>query len=190
MKTFVEIGCSDFNNLENFLDYGWRGFFVEPVPKYFNSLFTKVKNKPNCVCVEAAITDKDGNVRMDVLEPFEEEQWQRGISHIHVEGNYSNIASNLVNRNRNVGNVTTINVPCMTLDSFLNNFKITDIDFLQLDVEGHELVILENYSWKVKPKMLKIEHKFIDDKRLTSLLNKNNYKWWLEKDDLYGILMS
>jgi len=28
MKTFVEIGCSDFNNLENFLDYGWRGFLL------------------------------------------------------------------------------------------------------------------------------------------------------------------
>jgi len=189
MKTFIEIGCSDFNNLDNFLDYNWRGFFVDPIPKYFNSLHSKVKNKPNSVCVEAAISDKDGFIKMDVLEPFIEEEWQRGISHVHVDGDHSNISSNLVNRNQNIGTISTIEVPCLTLDSFLNNFNITEIDFIQIDVEGHELIILENYSWKVKPKMIKVEHKFIDDIRLTNILTREGYKWWLEKDDLYGILM-
>ena len=190
MKTFIEIGCSDFNNLDAFLDHGWRGFFVEPIPKYFNSLYSKVKDKPNSVCVEAAITDRDGFIKMDVLQSFNEEQWQRGISHVHVEGDHSNIASNLVQRNKNIGDVTTIEVPCMTLDSLLNSFKITSVDLLQIDVEGHELVVLENYSWKVKPSMLKIEHKFIDDSRLTKMLDNLGYKWWLEREDLYGILMS
>ena len=35
-KTFVEIGVSDFNTLEQLLDNGWEGYFVEPVKRYAN----------------------------------------------------------------------------------------------------------------------------------------------------------
>lgn len=188
MKTFIEIGTSDFNNLDAFLDCGWRGFFVEPVPKYFESLKEKVKGK-NSVCVQTAISNYDGTIKMDVLTPYEEEQWQRGISHVHAEGNHANYSSNLVQRNKDVGKVETIEVPCVTLDFFLEHFNIVEVDFMQIDVEGHELAILEHYSWNVKPKMMKIEHKFIDDKRLTNLLFKQGYKWWLEREDVYAISM-
>lgn len=188
MKTFIEIGTSDFNNLDAFLDCGWRGFFIEPVPKYFESLQEKVKGK-NSVCVQTAITNYNGTIKMDVLTPYQEEQWQRGISHVHAEGNPANYSSNLVQRNKDIGNVETIIVPCVTLDFFLEHFNIVEVDFMQIDVEGHELAILEHYSWNVKPKMLKIEHKFIDDSRLTSLLDSNGYKWWMEREDVYAILM-
>ena len=40
-KTFVEIGVSDFNTLEQLIYNGWEGYFVEPVERYASKLREK-----------------------------------------------------------------------------------------------------------------------------------------------------
>ena len=52
----------------------------------------------------------------------------------------------------------TIKVPCMKLDTLFAMYDLTEIDYMKIDVEGHELQVLRGYSWDVKPKMLKVEH--------------------------------
>ena len=182
-RTFLEIGACDFNNNDDLLDSGWRGIFVEPIEQYYNSLAKKVQGK-DAIVVKAAITNFNGNVNMDTVPNGED--WLRGISHISSEIT-SNITSGLVKTN--VPDILqVVEVPAMTLDTLINTYDVTEIEFLQMDVEGHELVILNNYSWHVKPKFLRIEHKFIDDTLLVSLLESKGYKCWTERDDVYGIL--
>lgn len=38
MKTFLEIGCADFDTLLPLAARGWRGFFVEPIERHCESL--------------------------------------------------------------------------------------------------------------------------------------------------------
>lgn len=192
MKTFIELGACDFENLDSLLDHGWRGIFVEPVPKHNMSLQHKLTGKPNATVMPVAVSNKNGYLDMEIIDIGEDTpDWMKGISHVKVDS-VANAASGLVDRNvtEDTGEKKqVITVPCMTLDRLIETCNITQIDFLQMDVEGHELVILEDYTWNVKPQMLKIEHKFIDDKRLTALLKFQGYHVFYERHDLYGFLL-
>ena len=66
--------------------------------------------------------------------------------------------------------------------------KQNHVDFLKIDAEGHELNILMGYSFILKPRFIKIEHKHVDDILLCSKLKENGYLVWTEKDDIYGLI--
>ena len=189
MKTFIELGACDFENLTPLLASNWRGFFIEPIPVYMSSLKESVAREglsANAIFEESAITNYNGSIAM-VYATHPTEEWQRGISHVNTDGKpVRNYTSNLVYRNNFRNEV--INVNALTLNSFLKKHDIQQIDLLKIDVEGHELMILESYDWCIKPKLLKIEHKFVDYNRLVNLLYKNGYFVWSEQDDVYALL--
>jgi FkbM family methyltransferase len=195
MKTFVEIGACDFNNLDELGQYGWQGYLVEPIPYFCEQLTQKLAEVPNMHVIQAAISDHDGTTKMLTLDTFGEDgnadipAWMRGISHIKpAEGQaIDNFTSGLITRNA-PQHALEMEVPCMTLDTLIDQNNITEIDFLQMDAEGHELTIFNNYSWKVKPKMMRIEHKFVDDTMLSQLFADQGYMCWTERDDIYAIL--
>ena len=80
-----------------------------------------------------------------------------------------------------------IEVPCTRLDTLIYENAITTIDFLKIDVEGHEMNIIEDYTWDVKPTFIKIEHKHIDDVKAVDILQSQGYLTWTEKEDIYAI---
>ena len=61
------------------------------------------------------------------------------------------------------------------------------MDLLKVDAEGHELNIFMNYSFKIKPRMIKVEHKHVSDTILARKLELNGYLVWTEKSDIYAI---
>jgi FkbM family methyltransferase len=186
MKTFLEVGACDFDNLDDLLDRGWKGVFVEPIPDYASQLRKKVY-RPGTVAevIEAAITNFDGHISMETVP--NERGWMRGISHISSE-TLDNTVSGLVRKNA-ADRMKLTNVKAMRFDTLLDACNIQRIDLLQMDVEGHELVILNDYSWRLKPSFIRIEHKFVDDTILFKLLESKGYKCWTERDDIYGILL-
>ena len=187
MKTFIELGACDFENLIPLLMAGWRGYFIEPIPRYMISLKNEIQNQnleENAIFDQCAISNIDGEIEMIVVSN-PSEQWQRGISHVKANGN-KDFSSDLISLND--FDSESIIVRSMTLNQFLIKHDIKEIDVCKIDVEGHELVILENYDWCIKPKYLKIEHKFVNDLKLVNLLNEKGYFVWQEHDDLYAIL--
>jgi len=190
MKTFLEIGACDFDNLDPLLDSGWRGILVEPIPLYAESLRKKVLKYPNAIVEQVAITSRDGTISMDSMDDISitgVNKWKRGISHISQTPGVSKY-------NYTSGSITTttnskkLMVECMTLDGLIDKHKIETIDLLQLDVEGHEIVVLTSYSWKIKPTIMKIEHKYVNDNDLVALLNSKGYHCYYEANDIYAIL--
>lgn len=191
MKTFIELGACDFDNFIPLLQSGWKGFFIEPIPIYMESLKQSLESKnllSNCVFEQSAITNRNGLIDM-VFVSNPDEEWKRGISHVKQNPNKKqNYTSDLITYNQFENE--TIKVPAMTLNSFVEKHKIDQIDLLKIDIEGHELVVLESYDWEIKPKFLKIEHKFIDHQLLINLLERKGYFVWKETDDLYAILIT
>lgn len=183
MKTFIEIGACDFNNNDDLLDSGWKGYFVEPIQQYHDNLAWRLQDKDATV-IQAAVTDFDGVVNMDTV--LGATDWIRGISHISSDV-LDNTVSGLVKKNART-HMQVVQVPAITLDTLLTQYNIDHLDFMQMDVEGHEIVILKAYSWRVKPSFIRIEHKFVDDNILYAMLEEQGYKCWTEKDDIYGFL--
>lgn len=184
-KVFIEIGSCDFDNLDNLLNEGWQGYFIEPIPDYYYSLKNKILN-PNAYFHNIAISSSIGYKEMTYVDSLTvKEQWMRGISHLSQE------SSNLINRNvelgYNLGNIKRVKVPSVTLDFYLSLFDIKQIDMLRIDTEGHELAILSNYSWSVKPKKIKVEHKFVDKDKLLDILTDNDYTVADIGDDFYCV---
>ena len=184
MKTFLEIGCADFDTLLPLAARGWRGFFIEPVERMRESLIRQAqKVGVNMLDVEFApicISDHDGSIEM--VESLGDD-WASGISHV-ANGPNSGLLDHPLNQGFR-GNIVT--VPCETLDTFVAKRNIVSLDFMKIDVEGHELAVLEPYSWRVKPDLIKIEHKHSNLEVLRRILGREGYHTYIEAEDLYAI---
>jgi FkbM family methyltransferase len=179
-KTFVEIGSADFDTCLPLAKAGWRGICVEPVPYLFKSVSDIYRNYEVTV-MNYAISDASGELTMAVGR---NNGWLKGCSHIISE---NHLGYKLSTHPDHINNFNEkINVNCMTLDDLLHDFN--EIDFLKIDAEGHETNIFMNYSFRVKPKVIKVEHKHIDDIALCKKLTENGYLVWTEKHDIYGII--
>ena len=183
MKTFLEIGVADFDTLLPLAKKGgWTGYCVEPMPHHVETLTEMSKGLPVAVC-ECAISDRTGDIRMAVGGG---EQWATGASHVIDENHLGGkLLDRPVNKERRVAE---IQVQCYTLDDFIDIHGINRVDFCKIDVEGHELNILKDYSWKVKPKTIKVEHKHLRGNELDQILSSAGYTLYVERQDVYAIL--
>ena len=181
VKTFIEIGAAGFDTCLPLAKAGWRGISIEPVPY----LFEKTKKQYQGFDVDLknfAVSDSHGTVEMAVAR--DDGHWLTGCSHIISPNHRGYKLSDHPDRKYDFQEKIT--VPCVTLN-YVMSFA-TKVDFLKIDTEGHELNILMDYSFIVKPRFIKIEHKHVDDTLLRSKLEENGYLVWTEKDDIYAII--
>lgn len=183
MKTFLEIGCADFDTLVPLAAKGgWTGWCVEPMPHFARKLREMASGLPVAIC-EKAISDYDGEITMAVGDG---EQWATGASHVtannHTGARLLDLPVNKFLRKED------IKVECISLDSFILKNKITSIDFCKIDIEGHEATVLGAYSWSVKPAFMKIEHCHTPGNTLDDILRPQGYSIFVESDDIYCVL--
>ena len=89
---------------------------------------------------------------------------------------------------KNKSNFTLKKIKTITLNSILEEHKIRDIDYFNLDVEGHELDILKNFDIKnYKPRVISVE--FIDYQMKELEFINNNINRVLQSD-LYRYFIS
>ncbi len=138
---------------------------------------------PVAVC-PFAISDRTGTIEMVLSN--EKEDWAVGAHHVVSSSHQGAKLLDLPDNDFLRGEEITVN--CMTLDDFIDSRHITEIDFCKIDVEGHELNIISGYSWRVKPKFLKIEHKHQSGGQLDPILLSQGYSLFVEQDDIYAVL--
>ena len=173
-KVFVEIGVCNFDTLEPLLDNGWEGYFVEPIPQYADEL-------SHLNVSECAISSYNGTMEMYMSKGLNE--WSRGISHA-VEQKGEKLLEYESNQ-RFLDRKIEVN--CYTLQTYLKDNNITQIDLLKVDTEGHEMDIFEAYDWSVKPTFMKIEHYHINDIKLSEMFQEQGYITYTERGDMYCI---
>ena len=173
-KVFVEIGVCDFDTLEPLLKNGWTGYFVEPIPQYADEL-------SHLNISECAISNKNGTMEMYMSKGINE--WSKGISHaVEQQGEkLLEYAGNQKFLDRK------IEVNCYTLQTYLKDNNITQIDLLKVDTEGHEMDIFEAYDWSVKPTFMKIVHYHINDIKLSEMSQEEGYITSTESGDMYCV---
>ncbi len=65
----VDVGAHDGHSLSNsypFLQVGWSGVLVEPLPQAFGRLEARYADRPDVSCVQAAIADSNGEMPLAV----------------------------------------------------------------------------------------------------------------------------
>lgn len=124
-----------------FYDRGWRGINIEPNPEIFAILSS---DRPHDVNLMAALSDRPGEAELHL--PIDQRFW--GLS--TLEAPTADSASCFER---------TVNTEVMTLalvvEQHLNGRAI---DFLKIDVEGHERKVLLGVDWeKTRPRVIIIE---------------------------------
>ena len=197
-KTFIEIGSCDFEtNIDLITSGRWIGVMCEPADKYRNNLERLVKDNPyrhNLFIEPLAISDIDGE--LDFAEAMDTSKgsrglglWRRGISSVISDNHKGERLFDLENNKDFIEK--TYKVKSMTLDSLIDKYKekgFEKIDYLKIDTEGHEMNILESYTWNIKPSLIKIEHAHIDDIYARNFLEGHGYIVYTEHSDMYALI--
>ena len=181
---FIEVGSCNFDTCEKLIKNGWNGIVIEPVKYYFDSL-----PKYNNIFYE--------NIAIDICKDYKEieyinpekidenNEWLSGISSINKSNGPLNLSKNKINfKNIKKKNI----VKTDTLNNICDKYNVMNIDFLKIDTEGHDLIVLKSINLeRINVKLIKIEHKHLDENEIKNYLEEYNYLVYIENDDIYAI---
>ena len=150
-------------------EFDWNGVLAEPSPEWQNQLRAnrpKSKLLSECVYSETGKTvnffvSKEG--ALSTIEEFRE----------------SDIESLPINSKMRNEDGFSVKVPTISLnDVFIKYFNGERINYMSVDTEGSEFLILSNFNFdKYGPKIVTVEHNFTSsEKKLDSLFKENKYK--------------
>jgi FkbM family methyltransferase len=162
---FVEVGANDperWSQSFHLEQMGWSGILVEPQPELADALRQRRTAKVYSV---ACSSPENAGKRIT----------------LHLAGGHSSFDPMLkVATSVPQG---TIDVPVRTLDEILTEASApSPIDFLAVDVEGHEIEVLRGFDvarWR--PRLILVEDHALDT-RLHRFMRSRGYRWFRRTD--------
>ena len=169
---FLDIGCyhpTKHNNTYLMYKRGWRGINID-----LNSLSIDLFNyhRPKDINLNTGISNKE--IKKNVYF----------IDELNTQNTLDKNQLIFLKKHHNIKKkeITNKIIKTKKLMSILDKYKFYNIDFMNLDIEGHELEVLKSINFKkTKIKYMCIEminynKKAIENgKKIKSLLIKNNY---------------
>jgi len=138
---------------------GWSGLNVEPVKELFDE-----------ICM---VRKRDINVNMAVSNINDER-----MIYVIRESGLSTLEIDLAKEHARMTKIEIRTTRTIRLDKLCDSQGICDVDYMIVDVEGHELEVLESNDWeKVRPRIIIIESV------------KPNTNTWIGRD-CYDLLIS
>jgi FkbM family methyltransferase len=176
--TYIELGALDgelYSNTKFFEDtLNWSGILIEPHPEKFKLL---LKNRPNNYLFNNLISSHK--------EPLEFRYFidtysavsgvQNTLSQHHYDNYFNNI--NVTSTN----NQSTILIQPKSLSEIIKSTNLKHIDLLSLDVEGHELEVLESWDFSIPIDVILIETLGVQPERdelCRKIILNNGYKFF------------
>jgi FkbM family methyltransferase len=157
---FVEVGANHPENGSQTFGLeqsGWTGILIEPQPELADALR---RRRSAQVFAEACTSRRNAGSRMT----------------LHLAGGHSSF-----DRNLNLAEVKphgAVDVPTRTLDEILIAAGAQKVDFISIDVEGHELDVLDGFDLeRWRPGLVLIEDLLLH-LRLHRYLMRRNYRWF------------
>ena len=150
---FVDIGANDgvtYSNSLFFEQKNWTGVCIEPHP----IMFKKLSNARNCDCVNACILNQDFQVDFLLVEGSG--NMLSGISQFMDDRHLQRIDEEIYQHG---GKKRIISVEAISPKTLLHRHSIQEIDYLSIDTEGCELMILKNFDFtEILVKVIGVEN--------------------------------
>ena len=162
---YIDVGCHNpiyLNNTFLLHKKKWKGINID-TSQFAIDLFNYMR--PNDLNYNCAVSNKNENVKL---------YFQKEFSVLNtIEINHA--------KKFMQGNIKEKIIEAFTLDEILNRsiYKNSKIDFLDIDVEGADLKVLEGLSFdKFKPKLICVEihEKKIEESEIYKFLIEKKYK--------------
>jgi hypothetical protein len=137
---YIDVGSNNpnkNNSTKLFYDMGWRGINIEPQKEFYKML---LESRPLDININAALSDKSGVMMLYIPDLSKAEA--------SLEGKTLDISKN----------INKIQVEVITLNELLAAQNISKINFLKIDVEGHEHKVLQGIDLKkYRPMIIVVE---------------------------------
>jgi FkbM family methyltransferase len=143
---YIDVGANnpvDFSITKHFYDKGWSGINVEPIPALYDRI---VRARPRDTTLNVGCSNRAGSMTLHVA---------RGAA-----SGMSTYTQEEVELHRKQGfKFDSIETPVMTLASICaDKLNGRSIDFLSVDVEGHEREVLEGAELaRFRPRVVLVE---------------------------------
>lgn len=157
---------------------GWKCLLIEPIP----ALCEIIRRNRTCGLAETAASDKEGSATLYVAEGAET------LSTVNASDYFRD-------RVKQVGRgIHEITVRTRRLDDILQEHGITRIDFISIDVEGHEMSALSGFSLeRFRPRLVLLENNLnAADRKIKPYLDRHGYArfkrtgcndWYARRED-------
>jgi len=164
---FVEVGCIDglrFSNTSYFESIGWKGLCIEAHSDYIDMIKS---NRPKSIVEHAAVGDKD-IMEIDFFA--------------NSRGTFSTVDKSKGKEwegNEYFSGFETQKVAMLTLNTIFKKHNIKDIDFISIDIEGHEVEALMGMDMDVyQPTVVMVESDSKEHRsKIDSILLNKGYKF-------------
>lgn len=179
---FLEFGATNGLNLSNTIllesKFNWQGLLVEPSPQWIDEL---KKNRPQSKILNKCIYSKSGqNIDFYVSQ----------VGDLSTIEEFRNSDQNSMSGNCQIRNQKGYSVKVSTIslnEVFKKYFNGESIDYMSVDTEGSEFLILSKFNFKkYGPKIVTVEHNFTENEnKLDNLFEKNNYTRYFVKNSQF-----
>ena len=179
---FVDIGCfhpTRHNNTYAMYKKGWNGINIDLNPLTIE-LFNFFRDKD--ININAAISDIEKIKSAYFIDELNTQNTLE-TNHLSFLKNHHGVKDE---------EISIKEIKTKRLDLILDKYNFDNIDFMNIDVEGHELNILNSIDFlKYKIKFICIEminhndKAILVNKKLLSILSKNNYSLETKMDFNY-----
>ncbi len=169
---YVDVGAHhpiQRNNTHLLFKKGWEGINID-VNQFSIDLFNFLR--PNDLNLQVAVSDKEGDILFFYQKKFSQlNTTDKKIAEENFQGNFQQRK-----------------VKCQTIKNILDNskYKNKKIDFLNIDVEGSEMKVLETLNFKIyDPSLICIEilgyRDLCPEKREIEIKNNRIYKFLVDR---------
>ena len=175
---YIELGALDgilYSNTKFFEDsLNWKGILIEPHPDQFKLL---QQNRPNNFLFNDLVSchKEPLEFRYFVNHGAAVSGVENTLSQHHLENYFESNAAWIKSSPQN-----KIVIQPTTLTEIVLKTKLTHIDLLSLDVEGHEYEVLQSWDFSIPIDVILIETLGVQpekDELCREILIKNNYKF-------------
>lgn len=168
---YVEVGAYDgvrMSNSYHFEHLGWEGILVEADPELADQCRA---SRPRATVVNCAVVSPEA----PPVVTFQVSDDWKSLSSLSFNKSRRKEVEHLTGDFK----VSEVSVPGKTLDSIFAEHAIERVDFLTIDVEGHEWDVLQGFTisrWK--PEIVIIERNtLLPDLRIARYMFRNGYRY-------------
>lgn len=190
--SIVLIGANDGVSFDWLYDYLLArkhricGVAVEPIGDYFRELKENFRVFDRVKLVQAAVGTKSGQVEMYKINREAHDTYPswKGVASLCPKHHLKTKApSNMVESE---------SVRMLTAHQLLTEANICRVDYLQIDAEGYDAIILSAWPFAaVKPRLIRFEHLGISSRAIKvtcDKLNEEGYKNFVDGNDIIAVL--
>ncbi len=142
---YIDIGANDpdlLSNTKRFYLKGWSGINIEPNPNLYNKLLL---NRPNDINLNYGVSSTRGKLTFYVMSADTLSSFDKNAA---IESGKLHGAT-LVNE---------VTVNTLSLIDVFNNYVQGHVDFMSVDTEGYDLIVLNSNDWtKFRPYAVMVE---------------------------------